>query len=203
MKLPVNASLRDGTPIVIQPMQPDDKATLVAGLERMSERSRYQRFMSPKPRFTSAELTYLTDVDHHSHEALVAVEPDSGRPLGVARFVRIADEPEVAEAAAAVLDDSQRRGVGTALVETLSARAREEGITRFRATALQENKAILGLLQKVGPLTVTHSGGPEVEVEFDLGTEGRWRHLLGALRAAARGELHFALPRRAGAVRRD
>ena len=120
----------------------------------------------------------------------------------MARFVRIADEPEVAEAAVAVLDDSQRRGVGTALLEALSARAREEGITRFRATALHENRAILGLLEKLGPLTVTHSGGPEVEIEFDLGAEGRCRHLLGALRAAARGELDFAPPRGAGAVRR-
>ena len=202
MRLPVNASLRDGTPIVIRPLQPDDKSTLAASLERMSERSRYQRFMSPKPRFTSAELAYLTEVDHHSHEALVAVDAESRRPLGVARFVRIAEEPEVADASVAVLDDSQRRGVGTALLETLSARAREEGITRFRATALHENRAILGLLEKLGPLTVTHSGGPEVEVEFELGAEGRWRHLLGALRAAARGELDFALPRRGRAVRR-
>ncbi len=174
-----------------------------AGLERMSERTRYQRFMSPKPRFTSSELTYLTEIDHHSHEALVAVDADTRRPLGVARFVQATDDPEVAEVAVVVLDDSQRRGVGTALLETLSSRARDEGISRFSATALHENRAILGLLEKLGPVTVRRTGGGEIEIEFELGTEGRWRHLLAALGAAAREELHFRLPRRDRSVRRD
>src|SRR6478672_6353446 len=139
MTSPADVSLPDGTLIVIQPLTPDDKPILEAGLERMSERTRYQRFMSPKPRFTAGELAYLTEIDHHAHEALVAVDSTTREPLGVARFVQLAEDPQTAEAAVVVLDDFQRRGVGTTLLEALSRRAREEGITRFRATALHEN----------------------------------------------------------------
>ena len=48
----------------------------------MSEESRYRRFLAPKPSFTAAELAYLTEIDHHDHEALIAIEPQSGEPVG-------------------------------------------------------------------------------------------------------------------------
>jgi len=185
--------LRDGTEALIRPLRPGDRAVLAAGFERLGEQSRYRRFMGSKPRLSSSELTYLTDVDHHDHEGLVAFDPETREPLGVARFVRLAGEPSVAEPAVAVIDDWQRRGVGTALLTALSRRAREEGITRFRATVLEENRPVFALLEKSGPLTVRRSGG-EAQVEFELERESRWHQLLEALRAAARGELRFARP---------
>ena len=79
---------RDGRAFVIRPLEPDDKPLLVEGLKQMSEESRYRRFLAPKPSFTAAELAYLTEVDHRDHEALIAIEPESGDPVGVARYVR-------------------------------------------------------------------------------------------------------------------
>ena len=110
----------------------------------MSEESRYRRFLSPKPSFTSAELAYLTEVDHHDHEALIAIEPESGEPVGVARYVRDPAQPQVAEAALAVVDEWQHRGVGTALLRHLIARARQEDVRRFRASVLGDNRRCSG-----------------------------------------------------------
>src|SRR5881275_1948671 len=62
--------LRDGSTILIRPIEPDDKAALEEGLEHMSVDSRYKRFFAPVPRLTQQQLRYFTEVDHHDHEAL-------------------------------------------------------------------------------------------------------------------------------------
>jgi RimJ/RimL family protein N-acetyltransferase len=203
--LPTTEATRDGRTIVIRALQPGDKPLLVEGLKQMSEESRYRRFLAPKPSFTAAELAYLTELDHHDHEALIAIEPESGEPVGVARYVRIADEPEVAEAALAVVDEWQHRGVGTALLRILNARARQQDVRRFRATVLSDNQPMLRLLDQAGLQPAgRESSGPGVQaLEFDLVPESGWRQLLDALRAAARGDLTFRMPHLPGWSRRN
>ena len=192
-----NEATRDGRTIVIRPLEPGDKPLLVEGLNRMSEESRYRRFLAPKPSFTAAELAYLTEVDHHDHEALIAVEPGTGEPVGVARYVRDPAQPHVAEAALAVVDEWQHRGVGTALLRHLIGRARQEDVRRFRASVLSNNQPMFKLLDQPGLQPAgRESSGPGVQVaEFDLVPESGWRQLLDALRAAARGELTFRMTR--------
>jgi RimJ/RimL family protein N-acetyltransferase len=203
--LPTTEATRDGRTIVIRALQPGDKPLLVEGLKQMSEESRYRRFLAPKPSFTAAELAYLTELDHHDHEALIAIEPESGEPVGVARYVRLADEPEVAEAALAVVDEWQHRGVGTALLRILNARARQQDVRRFRATVLSDNQPMLRLLDQAGLQPAgRESSGPGVQaLEFDLVPESGWRQLLDALRAAARGDLTFRMPHLPGWSRRN
>jgi GNAT superfamily N-acetyltransferase len=121
------ATLRDGTRIEIRPIRPEDRDELAAGLERLSPKSRYRRFLTPTDELSERELDYLTHVDHRDHEALVARDADSGAGVGVARFVRWADDPDAAEFAAAVADDWQGRGVGTLLLDELTKRARRGG----------------------------------------------------------------------------
>jgi GNAT superfamily N-acetyltransferase len=69
-------------------------------------------------------------VDHHDHEAIIALDPLTGEGVGVARYVRAGADPEVAEVAVTVVDDWQGRGLGRALLERLAARARREGVRR-------------------------------------------------------------------------
>jgi GNAT superfamily N-acetyltransferase len=136
--------------LLIRRIEPSDKEALVAGLGRLSERSVYQRFLSPKPRLTASELKYLTDVDFVDHYALVAVlaaAPDI--IVGVGRWVRSTDEPSDAEVAIVIADDLQSRGVGTALGRRLAAAARTRGIGRFTATMLPTNVAAHRLLAKI------------------------------------------------------
>jgi GNAT superfamily N-acetyltransferase len=115
---PRYVTLRDGARVLIRPITPDDREALRAGFERLSDESRYRRFMSPIPRLTDGQLDYLTRIDHHDHEALAAVDSTGdGGIVGVARFVR-SGEAE-AEPAIVVADDWQGKGLGTALLEAL------------------------------------------------------------------------------------
>jgi RimJ/RimL family protein N-acetyltransferase len=129
-------------PILFRHIRPDDKGRLAAGLERMSPETRRRRFLMPKPRFSSSELRYLTEIDGFDHVAIVAVSAEDPDVFyGVARFVRWQDDPEAAEAAIVVADPLQGKGLGRELGRRLADEARERGIKRFTATLLGDNVA--------------------------------------------------------------
>src|SRR3954453_7463952 len=136
--------------LLLRRITPEDKDALVAGLGRLSDRSVYQRFLSPKPRLSSGELAYLTEVDFVDHYALVAVL--AGAPdviVGVGRWGRDARRPGDAEVAIVIADDLQGRGVGTALGSALADAARRRGIERFTASMLPPNAPAPGLFAKI------------------------------------------------------
>jgi RimJ/RimL family protein N-acetyltransferase/nucleotide-binding universal stress UspA family protein len=157
--------LRDGASVLIRPIGPEDRELLQTGFERLSDRSRYMRFQAPLSALSDEQLSYLTEVDHHDHEALVAIDPSTEQAVGVARFVRVNDG--VAECAIVVADDWQGRGLATELLDQLVERAQEEGIERFTAMVMAENADALRLLERLGE-TVRHSYGPQVELEIEL-----------------------------------
>jgi len=159
--------LRDGSTVVIRPIEPDDRDLLRAGFEQLSDHSRYLRFQAPLANLSEHQLSYLTEVDHHDHEALVAVAPngDGGEIVGVARFVRVNDE--VAECAVTVADHWQGRGVATELLDRLVDRAREEGVDRFTALVLAQNTEALRLLERLGD-TEQRRIGSQVELDIEL-----------------------------------
>jgi GNAT superfamily N-acetyltransferase len=191
----MSSSMNISAPQVeIRPIEPDDRDALARGFDRLSEESRYRRFLSPRGPLSQAELSYLTEVDHRDHEALVAVDPETAEGVGVARFIRSAEDPAVAELAVAVADDWQGQGVGSLLAAELAKRAREEGITCFTALALAENDGILGLLQDLGEVRTGRTQLGTVELAVDLPDDGisRLRRLL---RAVARGDVTVLLRR--------
>jgi GNAT superfamily N-acetyltransferase len=148
------AILRDGSEVLIRPVGPADVPFLADGFARLSARSRQLRFLGPKKQLTPAELRYLTEIDHHDHEALGAVDSASGLSVGVARYVRSFEDPQAAEIAVTVVDDWQRRGLGTELLAQLAQRAREEGIRRFTALVGADNAAMTGLVRTTGAALV-------------------------------------------------
>jgi RimJ/RimL family protein N-acetyltransferase len=164
---PVPVALRDGSKVLIRQVQPADAPLLADGFARLSPRSRRMRFLARKDQLSAAELRYFTAVDHHDHEALGAVDQADGRGVGVARYVRDADDPHAAEIAVTVVDDWQGRGLGTELLTWLSARARSEGIHRFTALVAEDNMAIAGLLRNMSARLVGRSPGT-VEYEITL-----------------------------------
>lgn len=184
----------DARRLEIRPICADDKAALIEAFERFGPESRYRRFLSPHDRLSASELRYFTEVDHHDHEAVVAVESDSGQGVGVARYVRSTENPKVAEVAVAVVDDWQRHGVGTRLVAALAERARAEGIEQFSALVLADNALMLNLLNDLGQTRVLQSKYGTLELTVDLLHPGLER-LRRFLRAVGRGEV-TALPMR-------
>lgn len=148
----IRVELRDGTPAVVRPIEPEDKRRLQEGLRLLSPHSRYLRFHSGVERLTQAQLGYLTEVDGRDHVAWVALNPDEpDEPgMGVARYVRLPEEPDVAEAAVTVADRYQGRGLGTLLLNQLSRSAVENGVRTLRSYVLAENEPMLGLFDQLG-----------------------------------------------------
>jgi RimJ/RimL family protein N-acetyltransferase len=203
-RLPIGrAVLPDGLVVHIRPIGPDDKQLLRSGFERLSEESRYRRFLHPVKRLSEHDLTYFTEIDHENHEALVALGPNGSEPIGVARFIRLLD-PQGAEVAIAVVDEWQGRGVGTLLLHELVERARAVRVRRFTATCLADNREAIDLLQQLGATRTVSSDPGVVELTIELPDEilpeGDLRT---ALRETAAGKLEFHPPRATGAgVRR-
>jgi hypothetical protein len=110
--------LRDGSKVLIR-VHSADAPLLGDGFARLSARSRQLRFLTPKKGLSPAELRYFTDVDHYDHEALGALDHPGGRGVGVARYVRDADDPQAAEIAVIIIDDWQGQGLGAELVAQL------------------------------------------------------------------------------------
>ena len=154
-------TLRDGTRALIRPIRPDDKERLAEGLRQLSPRSRYLRFHAAVRELTDEQLRYLTEVDYVDHMAWVALNPDKPDEPGmaVARYVRLADEPSVAEAAVTVLDRYQGQGLGTALLRMLAASALDNDIHTFRNYVLAENTAMLELFDEIGAKRTDEGAG--------------------------------------------
>lgn len=188
-----DVTLRDGARVRIRPITPEDKDAIHDGFRRLSPDSRYRRFFTDPGDLTPKTLAYLTEVDYVDHFAWVAFSLDEeGNPgVGVARYVRFAGEPDVADAAVTVVDDYQGRGLGSILLEALALVALEKGITHFRSYVLRDNRPMLDLLHTIGA-ELTHDS-PGV-LKMDLSLPERvdkltQTSLYEALRAAARGEL--------------
>ena len=152
----------------IRPIRAGDAARVAAAFESFSERTRYQRFLAPKPRLSSSELRYLTDVDQRRHVALAAVNPADGAFVGIARYATAPGEHETADVAVVVADAWQGTGIGTRLMRELVARAAANGIARLTGVTLQGNSAARALLRRVGFRTRAYTDGL-VELELDLG----------------------------------
>jgi GNAT superfamily N-acetyltransferase len=194
-----DATLLDGSLVQLRLVRPSDKALLLEGFERLSPESRYRRFFTPKVRISEEELHYLTEVDGRKHFALGAVRltPDGERGVGIARFIACEDDPEVAEAAIAVVDEEQGKGLGRILLERLSDAARERGVIQFRCDVLAENDRMRSLLHEVSPGRIEKLEGEVVTVELALPVEqpepGGFRDsaLYKFLAHAARGALRI------------
>ena len=163
------ATLRDGGRFLLRPLRPTDRDMYLRGFEHLGSTSRYMRFFSPKSTLTEREIHYFVDVDHHDHEAVVAIDLARGEGVGVARWVRLLDEPRVAEVSVTVVDEHQGRGLGALLLQRAAQRAGEEGIDRLRASVLADNHRMLNLIRTRWPRHRVHRGPASVlEIEFDL-----------------------------------
>lgn len=161
-------TLRDGTQAVLRAIRPDDKELLRRGFLKLSPESRYRRFFAVKNDLTPEELRYLTEVDGVHHFALGAVSLDGRDGLGVARFIQLDGEPGVAEAAIAVADEYQGKGLGALLFQRLVAAARERGVHRFRCEMLGSNQGMADLVHHVAPDASAQVSAGVTCMEFGL-----------------------------------
>src|SRR4051794_5167605 len=142
---------------------------LSAALERLSEESRFKRFLGPKPRFTRAELAYLTEVDGIDHIAYVALRGDAPKELiAVGRMVRAATNPAMAEIAVVVGGDCQRRGLGRLPGDHPAVAARAGGVRWLTAKMAADNEPPHRLFGHISSQLTEHHAGPVDELRADL-----------------------------------
>lgn len=165
---PMAVRLRDGGELFLRPVLPGDNARAARGPVEFSGETFYRRFQTvhePSPTL----MAYLFEVDYVDHFVWVMIDGVDGPVVADARFVRLVDEPTVAEVAFLVGDDYQGRGIGTFLMAALVAAARSDGIERFTARVLTDNVPMRTILEQYGA-TWQRDDINMIVTEFDVPT---------------------------------
>jgi GNAT superfamily N-acetyltransferase len=147
----VDVRMLDGVAIRVRAIRPEDKERLHEHFRGLSEKSVYFRFMGIRRDLSARELKRLTELDFKNHVGLAATLTENGRErfIGVGRYICGAD-PNRAEVAFAILDEFQRRGIGTLLLEHLSLIADANGVAEFEADVMGENRQMLEVFAHSG-----------------------------------------------------
>lgn len=163
--------LADGGAILIRPLVPGDRHELALRFSGLSPRSRQLRFFRAPETLDAQDLDYLTNLDYHDHFALAALLLNGPVPegVGVGRYLRDATNPTIAEVAVTVVDDQQRRGIGTLLARALGEVAADRGIRTFVSYVHWGNEPALALLAGEGArVTPAEPGIARVEIDLPV-----------------------------------
>lgn len=158
-------ALRDGTELMLIPMQATDSERLTVFHHTLSAETTYLRFFFFHPELSSDEVRRFTQVDHRDREAIVALSGDA--IVGVARFDRLDDEDE-AEVAFVVADSWQGRGVGSVLFDELIRVAIAAGVKRFVADTLAHNRRMRAVFHRAQGTVTERVESGVVHVTVDL-----------------------------------
>jgi len=163
-------ALADGSAVFLRRLRRRDAPLIVQVFERLSPEARYQRFFAHKQALSPSDLKALTDCDGDRHLAIVALAKVAGaeQGIGVARFVRLRDDPLTAEIALAVVDAHQRKGIGRLLLRRLTEAAAERGIRQLLCFILPDNAPMTALVRQVAPDARQDRAGPHGAVVSTL-----------------------------------
>jgi GNAT superfamily N-acetyltransferase len=153
--------------MLIRELARSDRPAVAFAFAHLGARSRYLRFLTDKRTLGEHELDAMCAIDQWHHGGVIAFSPPPRGPIGLARYVRLADF-DTAEVAVEVVDAWQRCGVGRALLWQLRKRALHAGVRRFHATMLRENRGAVILACRIGRVTTLSSDGPEREAMIEL-----------------------------------
>ena len=156
--------LRDGSVAHVRPIKPSDAPLIEIFHSRQSDESIYFRFFAPLKRLPPKDLHRFTHVDYVDRVALVATVRDD--IVGIGRYDRVS--PTSAEVAFNISDHFQGRGIGSVMLEHLAAIAEEDGITRFVAEVLPQNRKMLAVFSEAGYVVSRRFEDGVVSVSFDI-----------------------------------
>ena len=170
---------KDGLPLVIRPIRPEDEPLIVKFHEKLSEQTVYRRYFQHlrlSDRIRHERLTRICFNDYDREIALVAehTDPATGarEVAGMGRLSK-SRTANTAEFAVLVADAYQRRGIGTELLRRLVQIGRDEKLSRITGDILLENSGMVRASRKVGFQIRSHAGDGTVEAYIDLGDEAR------------------------------
>ena len=153
---PLNAPYRlaDGRAVQFGAVTPASRAIIERAVAHLSPETSRRRFFTVRYRLSDRELdelTHLDGIERYAVGASVVTPGGEVDGVGVARYVRDAEDREVAELAILVVDAYQGRGIGRTLLARLASAAIDRGITRFRGMVLIDNEPMLRLLREYAP----------------------------------------------------
>ncbi|WP_026550798.1 GNAT family N-acetyltransferase [Arthrobacter sp. Br18] len=185
--------LRDGGTGHLRPISPSDADAVQSFHVSQSQNSIYLRFFTYKAKLSAKELKRFTEVDYHDRVAFVITRGSD--IIGIGRYDRL-DDPLEAEVAFNVSDSHQGRGVGSILLEHLAAAARENGIRRFSAEVLPENRKMIMVFAEAGYEVERHFDDGVVMLSFDIDQTRKSRAVMEARehRAEARSVAELMTP---------
>ncbi len=157
--------LKDGTPLHLRPIRPNDGPELLKLYDKLSHLSLYQRFFVV-PQKDASKADYLARVDYDNQFALVAVL--KGDVVAVARYHRDLSRRDHAEVAFTVADALQGKGIGSLLLDRIARIAREHGVSAFDAEVLPDNAGMIRVFEKSGLATTRRSEGDHLHFEIRL-----------------------------------
>lgn len=163
--------LRDGTPVLVRSMKPDDRDRIAEAFRRLSPESRYFRFWTRFRELNPRFIEELCSPDQMDHVGWVMIHPDRDDipGLGGGSFWRLADRPDTAEASFTVADEFQGRGVGTLLLAVLWEHARFLGIRQFMGRVLDSNLTMRAWWDALGATAIQVPRGWEMTLLLDEG----------------------------------
>ena len=156
--------LRDGSMAHVRPIRPEDADGIRRFHAGQSAESIYLRFFAPLKQLSDRDVRRFTEVDYHQRVALVATVHDE--IIGIARYDCI--DTDTAEVAFNISDAYQGRGVGSVLLEHLAAIAQEEGVRRFVADVLPQNRKMISVFTEAGYEVSHHYDDGVIAVSFTI-----------------------------------
>ncbi len=162
------ASLRDGSPVTLRPIRPEDEPLWMELLASCSPETIFSRFRSAVAWRRHEFATRYCFIDYDREIAMVAegIRDGKRKLLGVGRLIADPDHQTV-EYAVLVADAWQDRGLGGVLTDTCSEIALRWGLRRIVAETDPSNYRMIALFKNRG-FTLREVGGEVVEVEKEL-----------------------------------
>lgn len=140
---------RGGERVLIRPARPADAALYAEFLAGVTAEDLRLRFYADIAELSAKEQETLSRLEHPHDVALVALDEDTGRMLGLARLKEELDE-QTAEFAILVGSRLKGHGVGWLLMRRVIEHAREKGLRRVYGDVLAENTAMLQMAGELG-----------------------------------------------------
>jgi GNAT superfamily N-acetyltransferase len=132
-------------------VRPHNKKQIAEGLRDMSPESIRNRFLGSKREFTDKELQYLTVLDGWNHYAIGIEERENlKRGVAIIRLVRSSHLETEGEVAITIIDEYQRLGMGSFLMDLIILAAIERKYETLSFTYLPQNEAIVKLIHRAG-----------------------------------------------------
>lgn len=163
--------LRDGSVTHVRPMRPTDGDRIRTFHAGQSEQSIYFRYFAPLRELSDRDIERFTVLDYVNRVALVATTRDE--IIGIGRYDRL--DPTTAEIAFNILDSYQGKGVGSVLLEHLSAIGRDAGIQRFVAEVLPQNRKMINVFKEAGYAVEHRLEDGIIELSFEIRPTARSR----------------------------